>query len=133
MGHDDICVMGKLRKETFGGRSYRLPMWVGGDFRDLGTLLCKQLDPLTRSGHSCTGPLGTTLMWMAFGRGTENIGRTRGAHKPELDMSRPHRSPKGGDLVKESQREQLGGGGKHWRILQLPLHNSTPLPRACGI
>lgn len=40
---------------SFGGRSYRLHMWVGDDFRNPGALLDKQLDPLTRAGHSCTG------------------------------------------------------------------------------
>lgn len=58
MGPDDICVMGKLRKETFGGRNHRLRIWVGDDFWQLVALLGEQLDPLTKAVQSCTGTLG---------------------------------------------------------------------------
>lgn len=59
---------------SFGGRSYRLHMWVGDDFRNPGRCWISSWTHSPGLGTAAQGlALGTTLMWMAFDRGKESM------------------------------------------------------------
>lgn len=123
-GHDDSCVVGKWRKETFGDRNHRLHIRVGDDFQNSVALPGKQLYPLTKAAQGLWAPpvCGCHLM-----QRKKTCGRKRGVCKPALDICRTSQVLGRRRLVKGSQEQQLGSRVKHQRTLWL-LHNSSPFP-----